>query len=693
MNFRKACILIGVILIALSIISYFYDLPSYITSILTFCWMLFVPYTMGLISLEILFKRFPKLIGFINSLHMAGNVITWFFGVFIISVILYLISVSQLHFVSIIGLILLSTSVVFYLLYKPINVTPTLPKKKFISTVLLVIMGIVFGYYVRSYSPYPLSPGIDVFNHMYVIHSILDNSFSKSMLVYFPNFDILIALGSSTFNANLDSIFWMGSIFLTVIFTVSTYFLINRFLVNNLQAALGTIIALFLTEMGFATNLQFFYPASFLMGIFPMLLLVIDSLWTKRSRRNLLLPIAFTALVFTVLFLIHTYIGFIVSFILSIYIVCVSFISMHPKLFLILRIISIILSLVVVAYFLGYLTFQLKVDFIESNMFESYHLYNTITKVKILEDWYTKEIISLAIVGMVILSFHRSKKITVLNFLGILMLLTYFQQISDIHRIMPLARIPISIAATIAISLPFLIIINYIYNKSLKARFKDLFEKSRANLFNENSSSANYKKSKLDWGKIQISWSRYGLGVIPIYERKFNLFILYVLVVFTMIFPILLEPYSTYINTYLNQGYNFTNYTYDELETGNWIKENIPENYEIYSDPSTVIELRGLSYRMNIEGIGWNTSTANEVKSVLLSENPAYAYDSIVSNQGHDVVIVITPRTTEWLRSDLYFVQMPIKDFVFFAGIEKFFDDNYFELAYNNDSVMVFTLR
>jgi hypothetical protein len=154
-----------------------------------------------------------------------------------------------------------------------------------------------------------------------------------------------------------------------------------------------------------------------------------------------------------------------------------------------------------------------------------------------------------------------------------------------------------------------------------------------------------------------------------------------------------LVPFDIYTNPFESLGYPLTNYTFEELEVSQWIKENVPENYKIYSDPSTVIEMRGLSNRPNIEGIGWNLSVANQVRSVLLTDNATFAYESILTNHGKNNAIVITPRTSEWLTGSTYFTQLPIKDFKYFDGLEKFYDENYFSLEYRNDNILIFTLR
>ncbi|WP_222424728.1 hypothetical protein [Candidatus Nitrosocosmicus arcticus] len=555
---------------------------------------------------------------------------------------------------------------------------------------LILIMGMCFGLYVRSFSPYPLSPGIDVFNHMYVIQSILDNSPSNSPLVYFPTFDIIIALGSSTFNADLNSVFWMGSIFLSMLFSLSCYVMLYYFLKNNAQAILGTAIALPLTEMGFATNLQFFYPASFIMSIFPLMFFTVDYLWKKLVQSNKIVTIVLTIVIFSVLILIHTYIGFIVSLVLSLYVFCYYILFKKDRLFFTFRLVTVAFALILLAYCLGYMTFQFKMDFIQSNLFESYHLYNTFTKVNILEEWYTKEILLASIVGCIVLSFYKNKNIVILNFIGIVMLLTYFQQISDIHRIMPLERSFIGLGAVTTITLPIIILTQKIQASHLIP--KNL-KKIKSSKLDEAAINNNKENSKTIIEKFRSIALTNGMGLFHTYEKNSKLLNIYIIVVFAILFPVLMLPFDTYIDPYTTQGYDFTNYTFGELSAAEWIKENTPKNYKIYSDPSTVIEMRGLSNRPNIEGIAWNTTTAYEVRSVLLSENATYAYQSIVTNHGNDTTIVITPRTSEWLTGREFFIQAPIKDFEYFEGIEKFYDEKYFRLDFYNDSVMVFTLR
>ena len=137
-----------------------------------------------------------------------------------------------------------------------------------------------YGVYVRSYSPYPLTPGMDLFNHIYTI-SFLLSSISNSPLVYAPTVDMIIGLSSATFNSNLLSIFWMGSILLFMVYGTSLFILARSIFKQNLLSLLAMIIGLSVTETGSVPNLQVFFPSSFVMCIFPLCFFAIYSVLSK----------------------------------------------------------------------------------------------------------------------------------------------------------------------------------------------------------------------------------------------------------------------------------------------------------------------------------------------------------------------------------------------------------------------------
>jgi hypothetical protein len=103
-----------------------------------------------------------------------------------------------------------------------------------------------------------------------------------------------------------------------------------------------------------------------------------------------------------------------------------------------------------------------------------------------------------------------------------------------------------------------------------------------------------------------------------------------------------MTPYNIYLDAYTKDGYSFVNFIGEELNAAKWIEKNSPKNYAIYSDPFTVIEMRGLAYRQNVEGIGWNITVA--------SEDAASAYRMITSTVGKNILVVITPRMVKKFR-------------------------------------------
>lgn len=683
------------ILIVTFFLCRFYDVPSYVSSILTFCWILFVPFTIGSFLLRIPSSLFNKVYFNILSIGISGIIVRWFIGLATITALAYAILLNQSGLINVMGPLLLILTGVSCIVARPSNAVLysklVLNLKSFHVRIgiIVIMLGIIFGLYIRSFSPYPLSPGIDVFNHMFIIQSILNNAFVDLPLSYLPTVDTIIALAASTYDADLSSLFWMGSIFVGTCFALSCFIMIYYFSRNLCFSLLGVVIALPLTEHGFAANIQFFYPASIMMSIFPLMIFVIDNIWKTKNRANLPIMITLTIIVFSVLLLIHAVLGSIICLILIIYLFFSYSISKHNRLFFLLRIVTITSAIILMGYYLGYISDQFQVALIKSNQFESQHLYNTFTKIMNLDQWYTNIIMTLSLVGFIVLSFHKKKEIVVLNLIGIVLLLIYFQQISYIHRIIPLERVFISFAASAVIALPILILISIVKDIRNNGRVKKLFEDSK-NDYTESSNSHNLAHLN---NKIRSLINFDKLGLIPIFEMNHKILFIIAILVFVVLFPFLLQPYDIYLNVYLSNGFNFTNYTHDELLASQWISENIPEDYKIYSDPSTVLEMRGLSHRPNIEQIGWNTTVATEVKSVFQSENSKYAYENIISSHGKELIIVITPKTAQWIISDQYFYTLPVTEFKIFPGLNKFYNEKYFNLEYAENNVYLFTLK
>lgn len=684
----------ALLLLTFFLISKLFETPTYVNTLLSFLWILFIPHFIGTVFLKIPIKYIKQFYFNVLNIGIAGIPVRWFIGLLLITVSVYISFIVQLGIVNILGPLLLLSYIVYNLNIRSVSLVLHqklvyhLDKGHIRIISILILIGIFFGYYIRFFTPYPLSPGFDVFTHMFVINSILNDSFSNIPLTYFPTWDILIALGSTTFNADLNSIFWMGPFLLSPLFSLSCYLLIYYFLKNQLVAILGTVICLPLTEQGLSPSMQVLYPSSVIMSIFPLMIFVIDVVWKKQY--SYLYKIIFTFIIYSGLIIIHPLLGGIASIMLSLFIFFVFYLTKKEKLFLLLRLLTIVFSLILFCYYYEILTLQIHFqNTFQGKLFESTQFYETITKIMHLEQFYTEIIMTTAIFGFILLSFHKNKKIVVLNLIGIIMLLVYFQELVFIHRILALERPLLVFAATFVITLPILIVSN-------RVRLSTLFKKPKESVHKKSPNDRDRSTNSFQnivFGKIKLSMLIDKLGIIPSYEKNTGLLFVCVLIIFAILFPLLLTPFDFYVEYYLGNAHYFASYTEEVLSASNWINENIPSNFKIYSDPQTVMEIRGLANRPNIEAIGWNTTVAEEVKSVLQTKNPKDAYQSIISNHGHNVVIVITPKTTEWLYSNVYFVTLPITEFKNFDGLKKFYNKNYFNLDYNKNDIFIFTLR
>lgn len=645
-------------------------LPEPMATILALFWILYVPFAIGVLFLTIPIKWIRNLSNNVNS-SLAHILIKWFIGILFIVLVLYPASFNHLDIASIFGSLLLLMAISLPFIPFRNTVSVKIDKTVIKIVVIALILGVAFGGYVRSFSPYPLTPGFDTFAHMYEIKSVLNGSIDTGNVPYFPAFHILVALGSACFNANVTEIFWTGSIMLFCLFSISVYAMSYWIARNHIYGFLASIIGLSVTEMGFAPNLQVFFPASFVMSIFPVTFFVIDSIWRKNPYPNKKFPIILTLIVFSGLILIHYELGFVAALILLSYLVVKYCITKNELLLFIVRIATVSMIGILFMYIWGYLAIQaLILHNFGGKMIDYSYLYDTSTKNSYLNQWYTKQVVTFSLLGLIALSLFKQREAVVLSFLASILLLVYFQQIEAIHRIMTLERSLLSFAAATLIALPSTIILK-----------RPHFHLTRH--------VSNIPKARINLAVLTPSR---GITITSV---------IYVILVMMLMFPTIITPYNSYIAGYSSRNYAFVNFSSEELNVAKWIEKNTPVNYLVFSDPFTVNEMKGLAFRENIEGIGWNSTVANLVKSAMTSQSASEAYDKIVSNTGQKVIIIITPRTSEWIRNtpiinpnispDSYFVNFPIQEFKTFDGFYNFFDKQYFNLEYRSPNIFVFT--
>ena len=621
---------------------------------LSLLWILFVPYGIGRLALKLPIAKIKQIEIAVNGLGHYKTLTGWSVGfIVIIPSSLLLLEISSATWIGLVLLAVASASVLTT--YQITFIRSKFNKRLAILLLIPLVLGSTYAGYIRSFSPYPLSPGLDVFTHLYVAKGIINNSLD-SPLLYAPAFDTLIALSSASSMANLTGVFWAGSFLITPIFAISTFALAYRYTRSIPTALVSTVIALSITEQGFVPNMQSFYPSSFVMAIFPLLICSTDKLW-KTTAIGTFHKTAITALTLGAVMVLHFQLGVMVTIIVSILIVTTRHFKTRQAAIVdkVLRVSTVTITTLLILYYFSLFNLQ-----IEAKIADGQYSYAVPMKVKLLKDWYTDQVMIIFFAGLFLMSLFKNRGILTLAFIASALMLLYFQKIDIIHRFLALERPMLSVVAGMALTWPAI----YLLEQLAKP------------------------------GKFGLR--HFALGKI----RKFRhlqtikntttMSIIYSTLAIMIIFPTLMQPFDSYVSAYAQHNTSFSNFTTEEVTAANWIEKNTPPHYTLYSDPFTVLEMRGLAYRKNIEAISWNHTVAEIVKSGLTANNSALAYNTISSQFGYDNIIVITPRTSIWLKGTDYLVQFPVNAFSTFNGFNNFFDQKYFTLVYRSDNIYVF---
>lgn len=662
------------------ILAQVFSLPGPVSSTLSVVWIFYVPFGIGTLLLTSMNRRINDFPNYLERLNVGNILTTWLIGfLLIVSLSLPFFALGKVNIAGVLGSIFLVASTIPLIVpsFRPsLRRTNKIPA---FSIILMVFVGLGFGLYVKSFSPFPLTPGFDLFAHIHVTKSLLYGSPDLDTLVYTPTFHTLVALGTASFKADLVQVFWTAPIFLFGVFSVSTYALIYRITKNSYCSFIGCLIGLAVTEKGFVPDMVYFYPSSLLMSFFPATFLVVDNLWQKTSITRKL-RICFTFVIFLAIVSLHPYLGIVCIGALTLYLLVTLYVATKHLLFLIFRMCTIAIAIILLLYVFGYLDFQIVVKniFDQRNQVSPSYLYSAEDNLFLLKSFYTEPMIVSSIIGMCALALSRDRKAVAIAFLASILLLLYFQQIAIIIRILPLERVLLAFSSATFFTLPILISGHFLSRISSKISFKSIH--------------------------LRNPFFSY-LRPYSIFKDPSVLYLIYTALIAMLLIPTLLGPYDKYIGAYIENRMPFSSYTYDELALARWIEKNTPADYLVLSDPLTVLEMRGLAFRENIEAIGWNLTVAKSVRSILMSNNASEAHDRITSEFGENVLIVVTPRTSEWLKLNTleedripphsqYFLDVPVDEFDLFKGFTKFFNNSYFELVKRvNDSFVFIPVR
>ena len=677
------------------LLSYLVELPGALLTVLSLYWILFVPFGIGRLFCRVSLRPITSLAAYIERLNTIGILSLWFLGLLLIILPYIILDFAVVSFNNILNIISASLLIVAsssYYFSQPRRPAFHINDPIWKVIVIALILGVSFAAYIRSFSPYPLTPGFDGFAHMFVIKSILYSNLDTNELLYLPGFHITVALASSAFGTSITELFWTGSFLIFILFSISTYALTYRLTKNHLCAFVATFIGLAVTEMGQVPNLQLFYPSSLLMSIFPLTLVFVDSVWKTARNSDKKVPLVLTGISFFSLLVIHSQLGAIAICILAAYLVLLHLVSKSSLALFVARMASISFAIILFASLWGFANIQLGIENIFGGKMVEIDTSGTLAaKIHQLDKWYTKQVISLSLFGFVVLSLFKDRKAVIIALLSLIVMFVYFQNIQYIYRIMALERPFLSLSAGVLILLPLMIKLAITNRVSIRDRVSQARERSKlGEVFKSISNLGNHIP------KLQYIDLDYRLD-----NRTTKVGIIYILFVIILLAPILIRPYNTYLGEYFNDQNAFVNFTEEELDAANWIEKNTANDYLILSDPFTVAEMKGLSFRENIEGVYWNRTVAENVDSILSNNDAASAFSDFASYFGDKVLIVITPRTSQWTTANdfsdgmpidrtTYFIQPVIADFEPFQGFKKFFVKEYFELEYQSDNSNVF---
>jgi hypothetical protein len=665
---------VGLVLLLFAALSQFTTINSEITAGMSVFYIMYVPMGIGRLLMSLVARSVKQLSERIEQIRYQIFLINWCIGIMVITGLIYTLFAIHSNEYKWSSLVLLILS--FFSNFIPDPSKPKYVNQNLILKILLVasILGLSYGLFVRSFSPYPTSPGLDIFTHMYAIKNVISGSLLNIPLVYIPSLDFLIAMASLAFHSDLAGIFWAGSLLEFVLFSLSTYIFSLWISRKHHYAFLSTVIALSVTEAGKVSNLQFLFPASIVMTIFPIAFWAVDFLWRNLTRG---FAILFSSIVIVGLTLLHLELGVVSFVIIALYMIVMHAVKRSNFILFGIRIATIAITIIISLLFFSLSTLQIGSYPYYEKLFGSNRIDITDLKIHDLNIWYTPIIIQSSLLGLIALSFFKDKKAVVIAFIGSFLLYVYFQQFGNIQRIMTLERPLLSFsAATTLFIIPVIISVLVSFFKSLR--------------FTKLHLSKNFESGILDF--------------FPFPTRKLKMgFFIYVFLIIILLFPVIMKPYEAYIGEYTSKGFPFANFTPDELNASKWIEKNTNPKYILYSDPFTVIEMRGLAFRKNLEQIGWNSTVANLVKESLTANNSSEAYSKIVSHAGKGIIIVISPRTSEWLSQpgiissstppSEYFIMFPIKKFHDYKGFNNLFDDKYFHLLYRTGDVFVLAIR
>jgi hypothetical protein len=206
--------------------------------------------------------------------------------------------------------------------------------------------------------------------------------------------------------------------------------------------------------------------------------------------------------------------------------------------------------------------------------------------------------------------------------------------------------------------------------------------------------------------------------------RESHIFFLVVLLIFL---PTITQPYTTFIDYTLSHSHPFYTFDQHEYDVAQWIHKHTPEDVIVISDPFTQLVVCGLSNRGvtlnqrmiydakgNTHAISRDYMIMNKTKELFLTSNVTMAINDTLEiretyvnskqlnekmgasfmNGSSPIIIIMSGRTTRWIKSNDFSDIVFPSGFEFLPGYEKFFKHSAFVLLYeNSEEIFVFGIE
>lgn len=594
-----------------------------------------------------------------------------------------------------------------------------------ISLPLTILMGL---------SPFPTNTADDSFRFSLGAQQIITNSEIPQIGVYFPFFEIIVALISTIFNIHPIILFWSGS-FLSYSFYAFGMYLLAYHLSKSKQFSLIMVLLAVFPFYSKAMNLYRFIPQTWIYIVFPFALYMIYRiLYQDKDEIDVKKCIKFGILSLLIIFVQYKFsFDFLPStnyepparilYFLIFWAFCILILKIVFNSSISFTIGSIIGFLIFLHHPMSFIFVSLLMVYIFMYLLSRYNL-----------TYFYVVNYGLAIVIGVAIFFHMPESINLDNNIFDIAYydLGFSEKIDLINYAFSFPTIGFFIFGGLCIllrkspptptsffTLSLIALFIYLININILVRMLPFF------------------------AGFSVYTSAYGFTLIKNHLSfgKNNRIAFAVLL--TIILPFIFTPILNYVNDTKIAGAkeSISTFTEDEFRASLWIKENIT-NALVISDPWTQLVISGLSGSQNIGEVYSMGNLRSHIKRIIVTSDSKEGYNLLASILSKNItlnysnikkedifqrseialmrgyrfdlnltkktaLIIITPRTIEYAKGpdwptivtksyfskDMFPMTEKLID-VSNPSIKKYFDNSYFELMYYIDNkIYIFKIK